>query len=178
MAKGNGETLAIVLGCIDYRTQRPLDRFLRSIELRRAYDATLLPGASLAGTFRWPKETFADRWWMTVQDIIQASITLHSVQRLIIVDHLDCGAYRLAYSNGNSMPLEEEYLLHAQHLQEMRIATNRAHPELVVETYLMNVGGAVRPLMNSPEEQRTGRPDYGSLRRWEAHVTPIYAPRR
>src|SRR5579885_2200993 len=106
MLKANGETLALVLGCIDYRTQRPLDRFLRSIELRHAYDATQLPGASLAGTFVWGRfskpenrkhfsSEIGDRWIKTVQDVIQIAIDLHHIKKFIVVDHLDCGAYNL-----------------------------------------------------------------------------------
>ncbi len=82
---GSGEPVrarVLVNACVDVRFVDALIDWLRDQGLRGAYDLRTHEGASLA----------VDRWLES--DRLLAP--LHEVEAIWIVDHEDCGAYRLA----------------------------------------------------------------------------------
>jgi hypothetical protein len=86
----------LVNACVDYRFADALIDWLRAQGLRGAYDLRTHEGAALA----------VDRWLDS--DVVLNR--LHDVEAIWIVDHADCGAYRLA---GEANTREN----HVQHLR-------------------------------------------------------------
>jgi carbonic anhydrase len=72
----------LVIACVDFRFTDPLIDWLRAQGLGGQYDLRTHESASLA----------VDRWLESAVAINR----LHDVEAVWIVDHDDCGAYRLA----------------------------------------------------------------------------------
>ncbi len=90
---------AMLLSCVDPRTQRPVAQWMDSAiaqshteSLSGRYSAFTIAGAAvgvIAPRFRAWRETFWENF--------SASVELHRISNLIVVDHANCGALGLAY---------------------------------------------------------------------------------
>jgi carbonic anhydrase len=67
---------------------------------------------------------------------------LHDINEVIVMDHMDCGAYRILYDSP-SMSRQEEYELHKKNLNKFKTMINQKFPALTVSTHLMDVDGSV-----------------------------------
>jgi carbonic anhydrase len=122
---------AFVLACIDPRFASALEAFLAE-ELSQpgffTYDLFILAGASLGGTLTGPgtpngppntnnlcavvSPSPSNNWRATLLDHIQAAITLHNVTSFYVIDHLDCGAFKVCDNAGDDLvpgPHEDQY---------------------------------------------------------------------
>jgi hypothetical protein len=111
-----GSTRAFVIACIDPRYASALEEYLVSILNGATYDLFILAGASLGGNLTgngFPvcgpsgntngKCTIVSNDWQSpLLDHIQVAISLHDVTQLVIVDHLDCGAYKACGCAGST----------------------------------------------------------------------------
>jgi len=102
-------TSTFVLACIDPRFAYALEKYLdeKYAQNGSSYDLFILAGASMGGNLTGhtatppPGNTVpnciivspANNWRQTLFDHIQVAITLHNVDNILILDHLDCGAY-------------------------------------------------------------------------------------
>ncbi len=66
------------------------------------------------------------------------AISLHGVRRLIIVDHVDCGA---CGGSERFSDLEAERLFHVQRLREAREIALQRHPDLEVALFFQDERG-------------------------------------
>lgn len=96
---------ALAVMCIDYRLVNPgVEFFNRHIGLKK-YDIVALAGASLAAgspeAFKETVEAFYQQ--------VEAAWTLHRIQKVVFIDHLDCGAFKVEFNHGCdfSSPAEE-----------------------------------------------------------------------
>ena len=71
----------LVIACIDFRFADALVDWLRALGLRGQYDLRTHEGSAVSLTLWLESATVIDR--------------LHNVEEVWIVDHEDCGAYRL-----------------------------------------------------------------------------------
>lgn len=65
--------------------------------------------------------------------------TLHDFREIIIIDHLDCGAYRKFYPDMKTP--DEERQRHRERLQLARDQLAGKFPTMKFQAYLMNVKG-------------------------------------
>jgi carbonic anhydrase len=85
-----GATEAMLLSCMDYRLLHEIDRYMLGRGLRNKYDQVILAGASLATlTDKYPA------WAQTFWEHLEVSIQLHRIHEVIVMDHRDCGAYKV-----------------------------------------------------------------------------------
>jgi carbonic anhydrase len=98
---------SFVLACIDPRFASALTEYLDQ-ELYEpgyyTYDLFILAGAALGGnqvTGSCAVLSSSSNWQRTLLDHIQVAILLHNVKSFIIIDHLDCGAYKVCANAGN-----------------------------------------------------------------------------
>jgi carbonic anhydrase len=98
----NASATIFVIACIDPRYTAALETYLvATLGLTTTYDLFVLAGASLGGSLTangsGPGQcaivSTNNNWRTALQDHIQVAIALHNVQQILIVDHLDCGAY-------------------------------------------------------------------------------------
>jgi carbonic anhydrase len=139
IAQAAGDVEAVVLSCMDYRLMDDVGIYLDKRGLKDNYDHLILAGASLgAVTSKYPE------WGKTFRDHLGLAIKLHHVKRLIVIDHRDCGAYRLIL--GKDLKGDEEKKAHAVELARLAKEVHAAHPQLAIETYLMNLDGSVEAI--------------------------------
>lgn len=136
MAAGHCE--ALLLNCMDHRLQDETSAWMDKLGLSDDYDHVVLAGASLAAIT--PKRP---AWGVTFRQHLATSIKLHSIKRVIALDHRDCSAYRLFLGEAAVRDPHTEFETHAAVLRKLRDSIHRAHPNLAVELGLMSLDGSV-----------------------------------
>lgn len=137
LAAGNVDSL--LLSCIDYRLTSKVATYMEGRGLKENYDQVILAGASLGAVT--PK--FPD-WGETFREHLDLAIQLHGIQRVILLDHRDCGAYKILL--GKDLTGDAEKALHATELHRLARQIHALHPKLKVETLLMSLDGGVETI--------------------------------
>lgn len=136
LAGAAGQADSLLLSCIDYRLTDKVTAYMTGRGLTEKYDQVILAGASLgAVTDKYPD------WGKTFRDHLGLAIKLHDIHRVILLDHRDCGAYKLIL--GKDLTGDAEKLLHAIELHRLAQQIRHQHPKLAVETLLMALDGKV-----------------------------------
>src|SRR5690606_13932058 len=100
-----------------------------------------LAGASLGAiTDKYPA------WNKTFWQHLDIAIQLHAVRRVIILDHRDCGAYKVILGPEHAQDPQQEKATHADQLRALRGMIAKAHPSLEIETLLMALDGSVETI--------------------------------
>ena len=135
-AEGNYE--AMILSCIDPRTQEPVRAYAQKNGLIGKYSHFVIAGAAIGVVA--PK--FAD-WQKTFWDNLAATIELHRIKKIIAIDHRDCGAAKIAYGDASIATPDKENETHRAALAEFRKQVGQHQPKLAVETGLMSLDGSM-----------------------------------
>jgi carbonic anhydrase len=138
-ASGNYE--AMLLSCIDPRFQKPV--FDRQVKdgLADKYSAFTVAGASIgvvAPAFKAWQETFWEN--------LAASIQLHNIKQVIVVNHRDCGAAKIAYGEAKVANPAVEKETHKEALLEFRRQLNEKFPALGTQLGLMALDGTLETI--------------------------------
>lgn len=107
----------LVVHCIDYRLQVFLNRWLESNLPAQSYDRVAIAGG------------VNDVFYIIRQ--VDVAVRLHSIERVVLINHEDCGAYGAA---GN-------YERHKSDLEEAERKIEALFPELNIETYYLHLDG-------------------------------------
>jgi len=135
---------ALVLTCIDYRFIHPLETFLTNQGLDRLYDLTALAGASLA-LANFPHLADRSAFW----DQLDISYKLHHIQKVILFDHQDCGAYEIL-DPLLSENLDREEQVHTSYMLNAARAIHDRYPDLEVEGYFATLAGDIKSIAIAP----------------------------
>lgn len=135
-ASGNYE--AMVLSCIDPRFQSLVSRQQASDGLTGKYSAFTVAGASIGVVAPAFKE-----WHKTFWENLGASVQLHNIKKVIVVNHRDCGAAKIAYGAEKVANPAVETETHKAALLEFRRQLKEQQPQLGVELGLMSLDGKV-----------------------------------
>jgi carbonic anhydrase len=133
-----GEYDAMLLSCIDPRFVTPVYRYMQGQGLAGKYSQFCIAGAAIAVV----AAKFA-AWRPAFWDNTQATLQLHRINRIIAIDHRDCGAARIAYGAASIATPEAETETHKRALAEFRRAVGEHHPGLTVVTGLMALDGSI-----------------------------------
>jgi carbonic anhydrase len=126
---------AFVITCMDFRLIDDAVYFLDSLGYNNNYDEIILAGASLGYN-----QTKYNSWKKTVDDHINLAKKLHHIKDIIVIDHMDCGAYKIIYEKPK-MSRKEEIELHKSNFQTFKYLIKKSYPDLSVSTYLMDIDG-------------------------------------
>lgn len=127
---------ALGVTCIDYRLVDDAVRFFDSKKLTNDYDQVSLAGAALAAVSdKFPSSNAA--FW----DHIGIAKELHHIRRVIVVDHRDCGAYKVAFGKDYKADAAGETFQHKQVMEQVKAKLAETHPDLAAEFYLMALDG-------------------------------------
>ena len=140
-AKAGGPAKALMLSCMDYRLVDDLVAMMDHNGLQDDYDHVVLAGASLGAVH----EKFAG-WQQTFWQHLDLARQLHGVEQVIVVDHRDCGAYRLALGDAAVDTTEKETQMHALAIGEFALRVKDRHPDLTVRGYLMALDGTAEEI--------------------------------
>jgi hypothetical protein len=131
-------TEALLLNCIDYRLTSATTRYMAKRHMDGKYDQFILAGAALgAETDKFPA------WGTTFWEHVQVAIDLHGIRKIIVMDHRDCGAYKVILGLDLAAKPKEEFDAHATQMRSLRADIGRRHPQLAVELLLMGLDGKV-----------------------------------
>ncbi len=138
IANAEHKTKALVLTCIDFRFVDFEQDFLKSQKLDHQYDWLSLAGASLA-LADFPSHADTEVFW----EQLQLSSQLHNIEKVIILDHQDCGAYARKMDLQLSQNPLEEINIHRQYLHQAYEAIAKGYPNLEIELYFVHLNGEV-----------------------------------
>jgi hypothetical protein len=138
-AGGNVE--ALVLTCMDFRLVNEVGFLLNEHSLVNKYDQVILAGATLGvATDKYP--AWAETFW----NHLDLAIKLHSVQRVIAINHRDCGAFKLVYGKDYGKLPDEETDIHTKVMSDFKTMVQKKQPNIEVELLLMWLDGHVQPI--------------------------------
>jgi carbonic anhydrase len=135
-ASGNYE--AMVLSCIDPRFQDMVNKKQASDGLSGKYSAFTIAGASIGVVAPAFKE-----WSKTFWENLGASIQLHNIKKVIVVNHRDCGAAKIAYGEAKVANAAAETETHKEALLEFRRQLKEKFPALGAQLGLMALDGTL-----------------------------------
>ena len=142
-----GEADALLLSCMDYRLIHDTAEYMQNERhLLNKYDYVILAGASLGVNNR----TYRN-WGRTFWQHLDTAIGLHGIHEVIVIDHRNCGAYKLLLGKDfppdpNEEQRKEETRVHKRQLDRLARAIHQKHAELDVTTLLMNLDGSVEEI--------------------------------
>lgn len=141
VARASGQTEALLLSCMDYRLMDDVFRYMSGRGLAEKYDHVILAGASIGVT-----NTQKPVWGQTFWDHLAVAQELHHIRKVIVLDHRDCGAYKLFLGPEHAAEPGREAEAHGREQQKLRAAIAEKAPKLEVETLLMSLDGNVEVL--------------------------------
>ena len=118
---------AMVLSCIDPRFQHLVHSFLKKKKLTGKYSAFTIAGAAVGVTHSNFK-----KWHNTFYDNLATSIQLHKIEKLIVINHKDCGAAKIVNEKKEFNP-ENEKKIHQNSFSKIKKEIKKRFPKLKVE---------------------------------------------
>ena len=134
----SGDYEAMLLSCIDPRMVEPVHDWMAAQGLRGQYSQFVIAGAAI-GVEAPPFRAWQRAFW----DNLAASEHLHKIDKLVVVDHRDCGAAVIAYGRERVATAQAETALHTEVAAKFRGEMRHRFPALAVETWLMALDGSV-----------------------------------
>ena len=137
----SGKYDAMILACIDPRFQEPVSKYAAGRKLTGKYSQFTIAGAAIGVV----SPAFKD-WHKAFWDNLATSIQLHRIDKVIVIDHRDCGAAKIAYGDAAVANAAAETKTHRDALGEFRKQLAARHSKLGVETGLMALDGKVESM--------------------------------
>ncbi len=130
------EVEALAFSCIDFRLVDAAVKFFDSDIGAKDYDLLALAGASLGAVSpKFPSSNAA--FW----DHVEIAKSLHHIRKVIVLDHRDCGAYKVAFGKDFASERNAETMQHRTMMAALKSALAKKHPDLAAEFYLMALDG-------------------------------------
>ena len=128
---------AMVLSCIDPRFQHLIYDHLRKKKLIGEYSAFTIAGAAVGVTHNKFKQ-----WHKTFYDNLATSIQLHKIEKLIVINHKDCGAVKIAngkkeFNSINEMKIHQESFL------KIKKQIKKRFPKLQIELNIISLDSKI-----------------------------------
>jgi len=129
---------AMVLSCMDPRFQHLVHNHLKKKKLTGKYSAFTIAGAAVGVTHNKFK-----KWHKTFYDNLGTSIQLHKIEKLIVINHKDCGAAKIA-NQKNEFNTFDELKIHLESFIKIKKTIKKKFPKLKIEFYLMSLDKKVK----------------------------------
>ena len=127
----------MVLSCMDPRFQNLVNNYLKKQKLSGKYSAFTIAGAAVGVTHNKFK-----KWHKTFYDNLSTSIKLHQIEKLIVINHKDCGAAKIV--NGKkAFNITNEQKIHKESFSKLKKEIKKKFPKLKVELNLMSLKGKI-----------------------------------
>ena len=128
---------AMVLSCIDPRFQPKIYNYLRKRKLNGKYSSFTIAGAAIGVTASKFK-----KWHKTFWDNIDTSIKLHKIKKLIVINHLDCGAAKIINGKKEFSKINE-LKVHRNSFQKIKKKLRKKYPKMSVELKIISLNSKV-----------------------------------
>jgi carbonic anhydrase len=124
---------AMVLSCIDPRFQAKVFNHLKRKKLTGKYSAFTIAGAAIGVTHKKFK-----KWHSTFWDNLETSIKLHKISKLIVLNHKDCGAAKIANKKKQFNSLIENKI-HKESFINLKKRLKKKYPNLKVSFKTLSI---------------------------------------
>ena len=129
---------AMVLSCIDPRYQHLVHNYLKKKKLTGKYSAFTIAGAAIGVT-----HTRFNQWHKTFYDNLRTSIQLHKIEKLIVINHKDCGAANIV-NQKKEFNTFNEMEIHLESFIRIKKVIKKKFPKLKIDFYLMSIDEKVK----------------------------------
>ena len=124
---------AMVLSCIDPRFQSKVYKYLKSKNLIGKYSSFTIAGAGIGVTHKKFK-----KWHSTFLENLSTSIKLHKINKLIVINHRDCGAAKIV--NGEKkFNSTIENKIHKDSFKKLKKVLNKKFPLLKINFKILSL---------------------------------------
>lgn len=135
---------ALLLSCMDYRLIDPTVRLVRERESPLGFDYFILAGASLGVVNPTDSNEFTN-WKQVFTQHIDLALQLHNIKKVIVVEHMDCGAYKYVF--GQEMTADDEYDKHIEMINSLQQIVKQSYPQLEFSAYIMHLDGVAEEII-------------------------------
>ena len=130
----------MVLSCMDPRFQPIVFNYLKKKKLNGKYSSFTIAGSAIGVTAHKFK-----KWHKSFWDNLDISLKLHRINKLIVINHRDCGAAKII--NGKKkFSRENETKVHKNSFQKIKKIFKKKYPKLRIELKLISLNNKVETL--------------------------------
>ena len=127
----------MVLSCIDPRFQHLVHNHLKKKKLIGKFSAFTIAGAAIGVTNYKFKQ-----WHKTFYDNLETSIQLHRIEKLIVINHKDCGVAKIINGKKKFSPINEKKI-HKDSFSKIKKQIKKRFPKLKVELNLISLDSKI-----------------------------------
>ena len=124
---------AMVLSCMDPRFQPKVYKYLKTKKLTGKYSSFTIAGAAIGVTHKKFK-----KWHSTFIDNLSTSIKLHKINKLIVINHRDCGAAKIVNGKKKFTSIIENKI-HKDSFKEIKKILNKKFPKLKISFRILSL---------------------------------------
>ena len=124
---------AMVLSCMDPRFQPKVFNYLKKKKLTGKYSSFTIAGGAIGVTANKFK-----KWHSTFWDNFTTSIKLHKINKLIVINHQDCGAAKIVNDNKN-FNLSIEKKIHKKSFQLIKKNLKKRFPKIKISFKVLSL---------------------------------------
>ena len=124
---------AMVLSCMDPRFQPKVFNYLKKKKLTGKYSSFTIAGGAIGVTANRFK-----KWHSTFWDNLTTSIKLHKINKLIVINHQDCGAAKIVNGNKN-FNLSIEKKIHKKSFQLIKKNLKKKFPKIKISFKVLSL---------------------------------------
>ena len=124
---------AMVLSCMDPRFQTKVYKYLKKKKLTGKYSSFTIAGAAIGVTAKKFK-----KWHSTFLDNLSTSIKLHKINKLIVINHRDCGAAKIVNSE-KKFNSKIENKIHKDSFKKLKKVLNKKFPLLKINFKILSL---------------------------------------
>ena len=129
---------AMVLSCIDPRFQPLVYNYLKKKKLNGKYSAFTIAGSAIGVTHDKFK-----KWHSVFIENLSTSIKLHKIEKLIVINHTDCGAAKIANGKKEFNSLNEDKI-HKVSFNKLKKIVKKKFPKLKIDLNLMSINKKIK----------------------------------
>ena len=128
---------AMVLSCIDPRFQPIVYDYLKKKKLNGKYSSFTIAGAAVGVTASKFK-----KWHKVFWDNLNTSIKLHKINKLIVINHRDCGAAKIINRKKDFSKINETKI-HKNSFKKIKKIFKKKYPKLKIELKLISLNNKI-----------------------------------
>ena len=129
---------AMVLSCIDPRFQPLVYNYLKRKKLTGKYSAFTIAGSAIGVTHNKFK-----KWHSVFIENLSTTIKLHKIEKLIVINHTDCGAAKIANGNKRFNSLIEENI-HKSSFLDIKRKIKKKFPKIKIDLNLISLNNKIK----------------------------------
>ena len=129
---------AMVLSCIDPRFQPLVYNYLKKKKLTGKYSAFTIAGSAIGVTHNKFK-----KWHSVFIENLSTSIKLHKIEKLIVINHTDCGAAKIVNGNKKFDSLIEDNI-HKSSFIKIKRKIKKKFPKIKIDLNLISLNNKIK----------------------------------